>query len=218
MDISSNIFDRAMRRLAEAEEDLRKDVEAQQQRWRYRVHRGRVTFEHETRRVHRRLRQSVRAFVAGGSLRNLLTTPIIYSLLVPLLLLDLWVTLYQWVCFPIYGIERVPRRRYTWLDRGRLAYLNVIEKANCTYCSYATGLIAYVQEVAARTEQYWCPIKHAEAVPSPHSRYHRFVDYGDAVGYREGLPSLRAALRPRADARESDGGAATVRSGSPPAV
>ena len=117
-------------------------------------------------------------------------------LIVPLLLLDGWVTIYQWVCFPVYGIAAVPRRPYFPMDRHRLGYLNAIEKINCEYCSYANGLIAYIQEIAARTEQYWCPIKHSRTIPSPHSRYHLFFDYGDGTGYRYHLPSLRRALRP----------------------
>lgn len=109
--------------------------------------------------------------------------------------MELWVTTYQWICFPIYRIPRVRRRTYCVLDRHRLGYLNGIEKANCVFCGYANGVIAYVREVAARTEQYWCPIKHATSVPAPHDRYHLFLDYGDAEGYREQLPILRRALR-----------------------
>ena len=101
------------------------------------------------------------------SLLSLLTAPVIYSLIVPLAILDLWTTVYQWVCFYVYGIDRVPRRAHFVIDRHKLSYLNAIEKANCTFCSYATGLIAYVREVAARTEQYWGPIKHARALPTP---------------------------------------------------
>jgi hypothetical protein len=148
----------------------------------------------ELRETHRRLRQRIPAYILEGSLLSLLTAPVIYSLLLPLVILDLWVTLYQSICFPVYGIARVPRRRYFAVDRYRLAYLNGIEKMNCTFCSYANGLIAYVREVAARTEQYWCPIKHARAVPTPHARYQSFVDYGDAHGYRNELPALRQNL------------------------
>ena len=104
-------------------------------------------------------------------------------------------TIYQWVCFPIYRIARVPRREYFVIDRHRLAFLNAIEKANCTFCSYANGVIADVCEVAARTEQYWCPIKHARAIAAPHVRYHLFFDYGNAEGYRRELPVLRRTLR-----------------------
>ena len=91
------------------------------------------------------------------------------------------------------------RRSYMVIDRHRLGYLNAIERANCLYCSYANGVIAYVRDVASRTEQFWCPIKHARRVPAPHARYHGFVEYGDAEGYRHGLPALRRELgrRPR---------------------
>jgi len=63
--------------------------------------------------------------------------------------------------------------------------------------SIATGLLAYVREVAARTEQYWCPIKHARAAPAPHGHYQQFLDYGDARGYRRELPAIRRALSRR---------------------
>jgi hypothetical protein len=138
------------------------------------------------------------------SVRGFLTTPLIYSLGLPLVMLDIWVSVYQWVCFPIYGIDRVRRDSYFALDRHRLAYLNAVEKANCLYCGYATGLLAYVREVTARTEQYWCPIKHARRVVVPHRRYANFVEYGDAAGYRRRLAQMRRTLQPArvASARE----------------
>jgi hypothetical protein len=148
------------------------------------------------RQAHRRLRQSIPAYIRDSNVLSLVTAPVIYSLILPFVLLDLWVTIYQWVCFPIYGVARVPRRAYFVIDRHKLAYLNGIEKINCTFCSYANGLIAYVREVAARTEQYWCPIKHARTIPTPHGRYHLFFDYADAESYRRRLPTLRRALRP----------------------
>jgi hypothetical protein len=151
-------------------------------------------FDRALRQEQRRLRPSLVAYVRGADAATFLTAPIVYSLIVPFVVVDLWVTIYQWACFPVYGIGRVPRRRYFALDRHRLAYLNAIEKVNCTFCSYANGLIAYVREVAARTEQYWCPIKHARRVPAPHSRYDRFVAYGDAPGYRAAQPALRRLL------------------------
>ena len=185
----SPYMERIVERLRDAEEDLKRDVDEQQRRWRYQRRRGRVWFDKELRDAHRRLRQSIPAYIREGSLRSLLTAPIVYSLIVPLAVLDVWTTTYQWVCFPIYGVPRVPRRAYFVIDRHKLAYLNGIEKVNCTFCSYANGLIAYVRDVAARTEQYWCPIKHARAIPTPHQRYHFFFDYGDATGYRRNLPA-----------------------------
>lgn len=143
----------------------------------------------------RRFRQSVPAFLRTASLRNLATAPVTYSLVIPLVLADVWITAYQWICFPLCRIPCVPRRRYFAIDRHRLAYLNPIEKLHCTYCSYANGLIAYIREIAARTEQYWCPIRHGRRIRSAHPRYRLFVDYGDAAGYRARSPELRAALK-----------------------
>lgn len=181
-------------RLHGAEGDLQQQAATRRRRWHDRMYRGRVWFNQELRAQHRRLRQSIPAYIREANVFSVLTAPIIYSLILPLLLLDLWVTVYQRVCFPVYGIAQVPRRRYFAIDRHKLAYLNGIEKVNCTFCSYANGLIAYVREVASRTEQYWCPIKHARAIPAPHSRYHQFADYGDARRYRNELPTLRRGV------------------------
>mgnify|MGYP003714603975 FL=1 len=74
------------------------------------------------------------------------------------------------------------------------AYLNGIEKLNCVYCGYANGMIAYVREIAGRTEQYWCPIKHARRSADPHDHFEAFIDYGDAETYRANLKQIRSDL------------------------
>ena len=107
----------------------------------------------------------------------------IYALIIPLVILDLFVSLYHAVCFPIYKIEKIKRSDYFSFDRHHLAYLNVIEKINCAFCSYANGLIAYTREIASLTEAYWCPIKHAKRLNGSHPRYKDFLDYGDAEAY-----------------------------------
>ena len=89
------------------------------------------------------------------------------------------------------------------IDRQHLAYLNAIEKINCMYCGYANGVLAYVREVAARTEQYWCPIRHAGRARGAHAHYREFVEYGDAEGYKRQLPVLRAELKQGQDANDS---------------
>ncbi|RME14097.1 MAG: hypothetical protein D6801_09880, partial [Alphaproteobacteria bacterium] len=84
---------------------------------------GRVRFKAEVRRRHRAARQKWRDFLRGARLGVLLTAPVIYSLIVPLVVLDIWVSLYQWICFPAYGIARVRRRDFIAIDRHHLAYL-----------------------------------------------------------------------------------------------
>jgi hypothetical protein len=147
------------------------------------------------RLYHRRHRVRLLRYLLSGNLATMLTAPVIYSTIVPFALLDAWVAAYQAVCFRAWGISRVRRRDHFAIDRHRLAYLNGLEKVNCLFCSYANGVIGYVREVAARTEQYWCPIRHARRTRHPHDRYARFPEYGDAAGYRRGLTSLRAALK-----------------------
>ena len=181
-------------RIRELEADLEREVAAAQERWHYRIEAGRIRFEAEVHRRHRRMRTSIRRFLRESYLPSILSAPVIYSLAVPLLLLDAWLWLYQRICFPIYGIARVRRRDYIAVDRRKLAYLNGIEKVNCDYCGYANGLLGYAREVAARTEQYWCPIRHAQRVRAPHPRYRDFVEYGDADGYKRQLPVLRKEL------------------------
>jgi len=80
---------------------------------------------------------------------------------VPMVASDLCVMLCQFICFPVYGIGRVQRGDYFVPDHQFHVYLNVIENTHCLYCSYALGLLAYAVEITARTEQYFCPIKHA---------------------------------------------------------
>lgn len=144
---------------------------------------------------HRAHRVGLWHYLTRGSLATLATAPVIYSLIVPFALLDLWVAVYQACCFRAWGVRPVPRRPYFSADRRKLAYLNAVEKLNCLYCTYANGVLAYVREVAARTEQYWCPIRHARRVRGTHHRYKGFVPYGDAAAYRERLPALRDAVR-----------------------
>lgn len=135
------------------------------------------------------------AWLQDRTIPNLLTTPVIYALLVPFVCLDVGVSLFQWTCFPVYGIARVPRGRYFVMDRHRLRYLSLVGRANCAFCSYANGVLSYVREVAARTEQYWCPIRHRRRVPAPHRLYRRFFRYGDARAYDAGWWTMRARLR-----------------------
>lgn len=144
---------------------------------------------------HKAMRQRLLPYLLGARPAHVLTAPVIYGLIVPLALLDLALTVYQRVCFRAWGIERVRRREFFAFDRHRLGYLNLIEKLNCDYCAYANGLIAYAREVAGRTEQYWCPVRHAARMSAPHRHYRQFVPYGDAEAYRRELPILRRRLR-----------------------
>lgn len=151
----------------------------------YHLEGKRAVFEAEILKAHRALRVGLAKYVTNANPLIILTAPIIYSVLIPFVLLDLFITAYQWICFPIYGIEKVKRSDYFIFDRAHLAYLNIVEKINCAYCSYGNGLMAYAGEIAGRTEQYWCPIKHARKVISTHEHYSGFAEFGDAKSFRK---------------------------------
>jgi len=154
----------------------------------------RVRFEHEVLEQQRRFKTGLFKYILSADLLTVLTAPVIYAVFFPMVLLDISVTLYQHICFRVYGIPRVKRSDYFVFDRAHLAYLNLLEKINCAYCSYGNGLMAYAREIVARTEQYWCPIKHARKVMAAHPYYTGFVDFGDAESYKQELERLRTQL------------------------
>ncbi len=181
-------------RIRQIEEELEREVKRRRGELNADFEQRRVFFAREIKQQQRRFKTGLLTYLLHAEWRHLVSAPFVYAVIIPLLLLDLFVSLYQRVCFPLYRIARVRRRDYLVYDRGALAYLNLLEKLNCLYCSYANGLVAYVREVVARTEQYWCPIKHARRTLQPHERYHGFVDYGNAAAYRAELRALRAEL------------------------
>ena len=182
------------RKISELQAEVDAGIARRRAELRVGLEHGRVVFEAELLRRHRELKTALSTYLWNANPLVIITAPVIYAMIVPFALLDLFVTVYQAVCFPVYGIPKVKRADYFAFDRGHLAYLNALEKLNCAYCSYANGLIAYVREIAARTEQYWCPIKHARRVIGSHERYMRFDDYGDAEGYQKRAEELRALL------------------------
>jgi hypothetical protein len=177
------------------EEQLEREIAAKRDELRFQLINSKVQFEQEVLLQHRKLKKRLLPYVFKAELRNLLSAPVIYSLFVVLVLLDVSVSFYQMVCFPLYRIPKVRRCDFFVYDRRHLAYLNILEKINCLYCSYGNGLLSYVKEIVARTEQYWCPIKHASRVRHAHSHYHDFTDFGDAENYARELEKLRCDFR-----------------------
>lgn len=174
---------------------LQDELEEEYRRTRDEWAQKRLELAEEFLRQQRRYKTGLFRFLLRSRLLVALTAPVIYAGWIPFLLMDLFVTLFQAVCFPIYRIPKVRRADYLVFDREDLPYLNLIEKFNCFYCSYGNGVAAYTREVAARTEQYWCPIKHARRLKAAHERYPDFFDYGDAEAYRQGLERLRKQYR-----------------------
>ena len=176
------------------EDDLRNALNEQQTTMFFQIKGKRVEFEQSIKEAHLRLKKNFFHWLVTNRPQNLITGPIIYSMIIPLLVTDLFITFYQLTCFPIYGIKKVRRSDYVVFDRQQLNYLNFIEKFHCTYCAYGSGMVSYISEIIARTEQYFCPIKHARKILGTHARYASFLNYGDAENYEQKLEEYRQAL------------------------
>ncbi|MFO1110807.1 MAG: hypothetical protein U1E61_16625 [Bradyrhizobium sp.] len=188
-------LDLLMEKLREVQAEIEVELARRREELRFHLENRRIIFEQEVLRLHRQIKVGLARYIREANPLVVVTAPVIYSMIVPIVLLDVSVMLYQTICFPAYGIPRVRRRDYLVFDRHHLAYLNALEKINCAYCSYANGAIAFMREVASRTEIYWCPIKHARRILGPHPHYHGFADFGDAEAYRAQLAKLKDGVK-----------------------
>lgn len=190
-------------RIRTLEAELDRRLAERRRAFGYRMRHGRLVISRQVRARQAALKIGLRRYLVDSGALAVLTSPFIYIVVLPIAALDTAASLYQAVCFPVYGLRRVQRRDYVVFDRHRLPYLNAIQRLNCLYCGYANGVLAYVGEIASRTEQYWCPIKHAERVAGTHRRYDDFLEYGDVADYPDSLEAQRRRLK-----AETDGAAA----------
>jgi len=181
-------------KIKQLEHEVLGEIREKEQKFKYHLRERKVHFTAGVSALHKKLSKKLIRYLYDAKPFSILTGPMIWFCIVPVVFLHLVAGLYQFICFPVYGIPKVQRQDYVVMDRRRLAYLNSIEKFNCAYCEYVNGVLAYVTEIAGRTEQYWCPIKHALRLKTTHSRYQYFLDYGDAEQYRQRIEEVRRAF------------------------
>jgi len=188
-------IDDILKQLRHLQEELENEIdellEEKRRQFQYTLSKGKVRFEASMKKLQRYHRVGIFNYLRNARLGHLITAPVIYCLIIPFIMLDILVTIYQAVCFRVYEIPKIQRKDYFIIDRQQLGYLNIIEKINCLYCGYCNAVIEYTREIAAKTEQYWCPIKHASRTPDPHRYVERFVDFGDADAYKNQLQELQ---------------------------
>jgi hypothetical protein len=187
----NNRLEKLLEEIKALEFSITEELRKKKDEFSYEINKRRIQFTEEVVFEQKQKIIAWHKYIMHARLRNILTFPIIWLNLFPAIFIDLVVTFFQLTCFPIYGIPKVKRSDYVIIDRQYLPYLNIIEKLNCIYCGYFNGVLAYVTEVAARTEQYWCPIKHALKMKSNHSRYSKFSDFGDGENYQEKMREIR---------------------------
>ncbi len=199
-----NRIEDLIREMKRLEAELREELANKEAEFRYQVHGRKVRFEAEARRYQRQFMVGLRRYLHNARVINIISAPFIWRCIVPALLLDLSVSLYQAICFRLYRIPRVRRSRHIVIDRHSLAYLNLVEKINCVYCGYFNGLISYVQEITARTRRVLVPDQarppggqHAQPLPQiPRiRRLHRLPGAARGPASRLRRPGGRGADR-----------------------
>ena len=159
-------------------EKLRKQYEFTFEKWR-------VFFSRKSKKSQKLYKKPLLKYLIPRNFRHFLSIPFIYMMIVPAVFLDICLFIYQQTALRLYGIPLVNRSDYIQFDRKHLAYLNLLQKIYCLYCSYVNGLFQYAVEVAGRTEKYWCPIKAARRKAWLHNWEEYFADYGDAEGFQK---------------------------------
>lgn len=190
-----NRIDEIAAQIKTLQDELMDELRKKQDEFFYTIEDKKAKFEEQVVKEGKAKVISSLKYLSSFPVLAVFTIPFIWSMMIPALLVDIFVTIYQSVCFPIYKIPKVKRSDYVVIDRYNLFYLDKVEKINCWYCEYFNGVIGYTREIAARTEQFWCPIKHSKPQIDMHSRYEKFFDFGDYVTYRKELEKRRSDFK-----------------------
>lgn len=120
-------------------------------------------------------------------LKHIIVIPLISTVLIPLLILDIWMEIYHRICFPLCGMTYIRRKDYIKIiDRAKLQYLNWFQKIYCMYCGYGNGVIRYWARIAEETEHYWCGIKHKNDSNFITPEHHKdFSEYGNEDDFKK---------------------------------
>lgn len=170
---------------------LGEEIDKQESHISYEIQNGYVRFEKEVLDGQRENMKNLLSWLREVPLLHFLTAPLIYAMVIPAIIFDVVLFVYQQIAFRVFKFQFIKRSDYLHFDHHYLGYLNPIEKLNCLYCSYFNGLMLYASAIAGRTELYFCPIKHAKKVVSEHKYYKEFLFYGDENDYQEKLNELR---------------------------
>lgn len=171
--------------IQEKRDELFKEIEKFREKYGFELQNGKIVFNKEKKEENKKEKTGSMRYMLWAQIRHIISMPFIYMMIVPTIIFDIFLFVYQQTCFRLYGIPLVRRRDYITAERKHLDYLNWIQKINCLYCSYVNGIFSYAVEIWGRTEKYWCPIKHARKNRTFHNWQDHFADYWDAKGFKK---------------------------------
>ncbi len=109
-----------LKRMEELKSQLQSEYEALMERYDYAVENRKIVFSEKAKRFQKDVREGVFHYLLSAEIRHLLSIPFIYAMIVPTIVLDLFLTVFQFTAFPLYGIERVRRSDHILFDRKYL--------------------------------------------------------------------------------------------------
>ncbi len=179
------------------ESELKEEISKKEGEIAYKIQNGKIRFDKNRLATQKAVMTTLLQYFKEMPFLHLISSPVIYFMVIPAIFMDITLFFYQQIIFRIYKIPFVKRSDYIVFDRHYLAYLNPIEKFNCLYCSYFNGLMQYAAEIAGKTELYFCPIKHAKKVAQTHHYYQQFLNFGDEKDFQQKWQERREAVQKR---------------------
>lgn len=186
-----NKIQKLLQEIREKREELFEEYENLKKEYWYVIEKWKIRFSEEMRKRNKFYKTSLFESIFSARVREILSMPFIYMMIVPAIILDIFLFVYQQTALRLYKVPLVKRSEYIIFERKHLDYLNLIQKVNCLYCSYVNGLFSYAVEIAGRTEKYWCPIKSASRKKWWHDWEEYFAEYGDPEKFKEVFTSLK---------------------------
>ena len=92
------------------EKELLVEVEAKQRQFSYRIHGRKAHFTENVRARHQLLAQKLTRYLCEAKPLSVLSTPMILFCAVPIVFMDFVAAMFQFICFPDYGIPKVRRK------------------------------------------------------------------------------------------------------------
>jgi hypothetical protein len=88
-------LDELTAKLRSVEAEIEVELTKRREELRFRLENRRIVFEKEVLRIHRELKIRASRYLIDANPLMILSAPVIYSLLVPIALVDVWVMAYQ---------------------------------------------------------------------------------------------------------------------------
>ena len=115
-----------MQEIRELEERVATEISREAKEFGYTIRNGRIAFSNELLEQHGAASKRIRHYLSECSWIALAVAPVVYSLIIPVVLFDIFIWFYQTICFPIYRLPKVRRSEYIAIDRQHLQYLNLL--------------------------------------------------------------------------------------------